>query len=111
MNITAAKRREVLWLLKSVSNNSEWTRSYPEYPAMRQSANMLLTHQGAKWGTTDMKRVRNKAVCAGKGKTGASGSPTPGQDPAQKVRAKVYVTTCLLFPFSNFCKHSPAKNL
>lgn len=65
----------------------------------------------AKWGATAMKEAGSKAICVGKGRTGASGSLTLGQDPVQKVRAKVCVTTCLLFLFSNFCKHSPAKNL
>lgn len=47
---TLEQPREAMWLLKSFSNNSEWTQSYPKCPAMRQSVNMLLTHRASKVG-------------------------------------------------------------
>ena len=54
----------------------------------------------AKWGATAMKGVRSKAVRVVKVRPETSGSLTLGQDPVQKVRAKVYVTC--FFPSAIF---------
>lgn len=79
-------RSDVMWPIKSASNNSGWTRSYPKHPATRQRVNMLLTHQETSKagrdqetdGVLQLQRERGAKQCVRKERSGASGSgPAP----------------------------------